>query len=68
MGGGEGVAEALRRSFAGAGSPVSAVAGDGGVGKGGGGALLQTLEEEAEFSGKAEGGVKKVQEEKVEEN
>lgn len=57
MGGGEGAAGALRRSSAGAGSSVSAGAGHDGVGEGGGGALLQTLGEEAEFCGKARGGV-----------
>lgn len=36
------------------GAGSSASAGDGGVGEGGGGAVLQTLEEEAEFSGKEE--------------
>lgn len=55
MGGGEGAAGALRRSFAGAGSSVSA--GHDGVGEGGGGALLHSLGEEAEFCGKARGGV-----------
>lgn len=59
MGGGEGAAGALRRSFAGARSSVSAGAGDDGVGEGGGGALLQSLGEEAEFCGKARGGVAK---------
>lgn len=59
MGEGEGAAGALRRSFAGEGSSMSAGAGDGEVREGGGGALLQTLEEEAECSGKAEGGVAK---------
>lgn len=38
---------------------MSAGAGDGGVGEGGGGALLQTLEKEAEYSGKAGGRVAK---------
>lgn len=56
VGGGEGAAGVLRRSFTEAGSSVSAGVGDGGVGGGGGGALLQTLEEEAEFSGKGSGG------------
>lgn len=59
MGGGQGAAGALRRSSDGAGSSVSAGAGDNAVGEGGGGALLQTLEEEAEFSGKAGEGVAK---------
>lgn len=38
------------------GAGSSASAGDSGVGEGGGGAVLPTLEEEAEFSGKAGGG------------
>lgn len=56
VGGGEGATGALQRSFAGAGSPVCAGAGDGEVGEGGGGSLLQTLEKEAGFSGSKVGG------------